>query len=114
MPRREWKGAGRERAGNEREKGPVPRAPVAGRAGAGIGRRAISPVTVLDRESLARLVHQRRVHCHVAHPAAAVELDPVPSHGCQRPNVTLVVDVPTGGGLPLLDAATAIEIPTHF
>eukprot|EP01052_Picozoa_sp_SAG31_P000470 SAG31_NODE_14_length_37953_cov_109.719660_4_plen_280_part_00 len=69
---------------------------------------------ILDHVGLACLSHQVSVLGHVAHAAAAIELHSVPSHLVQPPDVTHVVGCPPPFWFDVLDATTAIEIPTHL
>ena len=68
-------------------------------------------MAVFYLKAFAGLVHQIRIHCHVAHAAAAIKLDAVEAVLGEPLDVALVVDSPPTRGFSLLDAATTIKVP---
>ena len=69
---------------------------------------------ITDFECFARLVHQLGVQGHVAHPPTPIKLDAIEAIRRELTDVALIINVPAARWLVLLDAAAAVEIPTHL
>jgi hypothetical protein len=69
---------------------------------------------ITDFECFARLVHELGVQGHVAHPPTPIKLDAIEAIRRELTDVALIINVPAARWLVLLDAAAAVEIPTHL
>ena len=71
-------------------------------------------MAILNLKCFASFLHQIGVAGHVAHAPTPIKLDAIEAIRRELTDVALVINVPAARWLVLLDAAAAVEIPTHF